>query len=325
MELTNREAINQAIQEEMVRDDAVWILGEDVGFVEGTYRVTRGLLAEFGETRVLDTPIAEAGIVGLATGSALAGLRPIAELMTWNFSMVAADQIVNHMAKIGYMFGGKLHLPMVVRGPQGGRGRKSAQHSQSLEAIWTHVPGTIVIAPYHPSDMKGLLKSAVRSPDPVLFLEHEQLYSTKGEVPDDDDHLVPIGRSKVARRGEHVTLISYSYMVGQCLQAADTLAKEGIEAEVIDLRTLRPLDLEPVLESVAKTHRAVVAYEAWRTGGFGAEIAAQIYEHAFDQLDAPILRIGGEDVPAPYSPVLEDLVFPTAETVTNGVLEYFEI
>lgn len=323
-EMTYREALNLALHEEMERDPHVWVLGEDVGFVEGTYKVTKGLLAEFGETRVLDTPIAEAGIVGLAIGSALAGLRPVAEMMTWNFALVAMDQIINHMAKISYMFGGRLHLPMVIRGPQGGRSRKAAQHSQSLEAFFVHTPGLIVVAPYFPADAKGLLKSAIRDENPVIFLEHEQLYSLKGDVPLEPDFLVPLGKSAVVREGKDLTIISYSYTLGLCLKAADTLAREGVEAEVVDLKTLKPLDFEPIVRSVRKTHRAMVVHEAWKTLGMGAEIAALLQEHCLDELDAPVKRLAGEDLPAPYSPPLEDLVFPQVHTIVDAAFTLLE-
>jgi len=323
-EMTYREALNLALREEMERDPRVWVLGEDVGFVEGTYKVTKGLLAEFGEMRVLDTPIAEAGIVGMAIGSALAGLRPVAEMMTWNFSLVAMDQIINHMAKIPYMFGGKLHLPMVIRGPQGGRSRKGAQHSQSLESFFVHTPGLLVVAPYFPRDAKGLLKSAIRDENPVIFLEHEQLYSLKGEVPLDPEFLVPLGKGEVVREGKDLTLISYSYCLGLCLKASETLAKEGVEVEVVDLKTLKPLDLEVIFQSVRKTHRAIVVHEAWKTLGLGAEICALIQEHCLDDLDAPVKRVAGEDLPAPYSPPLEDLVFPQESTIVEAVFNLLE-
>lgn len=323
-ELTYREALNRALYEEMERDPNVWVLGEDVGFVEGTYKVTKGLLAEFGELRVLDTPISETGIVGMAIGSALIGLRPVAEMMTMNFSLVAMDQIINHMAKISYMFGGKLHLPMVLRGPQGGRSRKAAQHSQSLETFFVHTPGLYVVAPYFPRDAKGLLKSAIRDENPVIFLEHEQLYSLKGEVPEDPEFLMPLGKAEVVREGKEVTLISYSYSLGLCLQAAEMLSREGIEAEVVDLKTLKPLDLRTLVESVRKTHHAVIVHEAWKTLGFGAEIAALLQEECHNELEAPIKRVAGEDLPTPYSPALEDHVFPQVNTIVDTVFTLLE-
>ncbi len=319
-EITCREALNQALREEMERDPGIFILGEDVGLYEGSFKVTRGLLARFGEKRVLDTPIAEAGIVGLACGAAMAGLRPVAELMTVNFAVVALDQIMNHAAVIPYMFGGQVRVPLVIRAPGGAGHQLGAQHSHSLEALFAHCPGLRVVAPSVPADAKGLLKSAIRSDDPVMFLEHEGLYGVKGEVPE-GEHLVPLGVADVKRRGRHVTLVTLSRMVYVCLEAAELLAREGIEAEVIDLRGLNPLDMVAVLESVRKTRRAVTVEESWLSFGWGGEIAARIMEQAFDDLDAPVLRVGGADVPMPYNKALEQAAIPGAAQVVARVKE----
>lgn len=320
MEITCREALNQAIREEMERNPAVFILGEDVGLYEGSFKVTRGLLARFGDKRVVDTPIAEAGIVGLACGAAMAGLRPIAEMMTVNFSIVAMDQIMNSVAVARYMFGGQCSVPLVIRAPGGAGHQLGAQHSHTFDAIFMHCPGLRVIIPSVPADAKGLLKSAIRSEDPVIFLEHEGLYAVKGEVPD-GDYTIPLGVADVKREGRDVTLIAVSRMVYVCLEAADQLAKDGIEAEVVDLRGLNPLDLPTVLASVRKTHRAVTVEESWLTGGWGGEIVACIVEQAFDDLDAPVLRVGGADVPMPYNKALEQAAIPDAERVVARVRE----
>jgi len=317
-----REAINQALHEEMARDQGVFILGEDVGLYEGSFKVTRGLLAEFGESRVIDTPIAEAGIVGLACGAALGGLRPIAELMTINFSIVALDQIFNHVAKIRYMFGGQVKVPLVIRAPGGGGNQLGAQHSHSLEAMFLHCPGLRVVVPSLPADAKGLLKAAIRSDDPVMFIEHEGLYGVKGDVPE-GEHLIPLGQADIKRSGMDVTLIALSKMVYVCLEAAEQLADQGIDAEVVDLRCLNPLDMTTVLDSVARTHRAVTVEECWLTGGWGGEIVARIMEQGFDLLDAPMLRVAGEDVPMPYNRDLEKAAIPNAERVVRRVLELF--
>lgn len=322
-EITCREALNQAIKEEMARDPGVFILGEDVGLYEGSFKVTRGLLAEFGETRVVDTPIAEAGIVGLACGAAMGGLRPIAELMTINFGIVAMDQIVNHVAKIRYMFGGQVKVPLVIRAPGGGGNQLGAQHSHSLEAIFLHCPGLRVVIPSVPADAKGLLKSAIRSDDPVMFIEHEGLYGVKGEVPE-GEHLVPLGKADVKRTGKDVTLVTLSKMVYVCQAAAETLAESGIEVEIVDLRGLNPLDMKTVLESIAKTHRAVTVEECWLTGGWGGEIVARIMENGFDLLDAPVLRVASEDVPMPYNRDLEKAAIPDADRVVSRVMELFD-
>lgn len=321
-EITVRDALNQAMHEEMARDPSIFILGEDVGLYEGSFKVSRGLLAKFGEKRVLDTPIAEAGIVGMACGAAMAGLRPIAELMTINFAVVAFDQIFNHVAKVRYMFGGQVEVPLVIRTPGGGGHQLGAQHSHCLEALFMHCPGLRVIVPSVPADAKGLLKSAIRSNDPVMFIEHEGLYGVKGEVPE-GEHLVPLGVADIKRKGKDVTLVTLSRMVYVCLEAAEKLSAEGIEAEVIDLRSLNPLDMITVLESVRRTHRAVSVEESWLTGGWGGEIAARIMEEGFDDLDAPVLRVAGADVPMPYARDLEQAAIPNAETVVSKVKSLF--
>lgn len=320
MEITCREALNQAIQEEMERDEAVFILGEDVGLYEGSFKVTRGLLARFGERRVIDTPISEAGIVGLACGAAMTGLRPIAELMTINFAVVAMDQIMNHVAVARYMFGGRVGVPLVIRAPGGAGHQLGAQHSHSLEPIFMHCPGLRVVIPSFPADAKGLLKSAIRSEDPVMFLEHEGIYGIKGEVPD-GEYLIPLGVADIKRRGRHVTLITLSRMVYVCLEAAEQLARSGVEAEVLDLRALNPLDMVTVLESVRRTRRAVTVEESWLTGGWGGEVAARIMEEAFDRLDAPVLRVGAADVPMPYNKRLEQSAIPDPARVIARVRE----
>lgn len=321
-EITCRDALNQAMHEEMERDPSVFILGEDVGLYEGSFKVTRGLLAKFGEKRVIDTPIAEAGIVGLACGAAMTGLRPIAELMTVNFSVVAFDQIMNHVAVIRYMFGGQVKVPLVIRAPGGAGHQLGAQHSHSLEPLYLHCPGVRVIVPSVPADAKGLLKSAIRSDDPIVFLEHEGIYGLKGEVPE-GDYTIPLGVADIKRRGRDVTLITLSRMVYVCLEAATQLAKDGIDAEVLDLRALNPLDMVTVLDSVRRTRRAVTVEESWLTGGWGGEVASRIMEHAFDALDGPVLRVGGADVPMPYNKALEKLAIPGPDRVVARVRELF--
>lgn len=317
-EITCREALNQALQEEMERDSSIFLLGEDVGQYGGSFKVSKGLLAKFGDKRVVDTPIAEAGIVGMAIGAAMAGLRPVAELMTINFAIVALDQIMNHAAVIRYMFGGQFAVPLTIRTPGGAGHQLGAQHSHSLEPLFLHCPGLRVIVPSVPADAKGLLKSALRSDDPVLFIEHEGLYGVKGEVPE-GDYTLPLGLADIKRPGTDVSLIALSRMVYVCLEAAELLAKEGISAEVVDLRALNPLDMTTVLESVRRTHRAVTVEESWLTGGWGGEVAAQIMEQAFDSLDGPVLRVGGVDVPMPYARKLEQAAIPNAATVVARV------
>ena len=318
-EKSYRDAIRDAMMEEMDRDPNVLIMGEDIGVYEGTFRITAGMLKKYGGGRVIDTPIAEAGMVGTAVGMAMVGLRPIVEMMTVNFSIVAADQILNHAAKVRYFSGGQVDVPVVIRGPQGAGVQLSAQHSQTFESFYAHFPGIHVVAPATPADAKGLLKTAIRGKDPVMFLESAALYGMKGEVPDDIDFTVPFGESRVARDGKDVTIVSYSRMLQLSLIVADKLAAEGIECEVIDLRTLRPLDLVPAYASVAKTHRAVVVQEQWKPFGAGAEIAASITEQMFDYLDAPVVRVTGEDVPMPYARNLELLATPHEEDIIRAV------
>jgi len=318
--ITYRDALREAIREEMRRDERVYILGEDIAGYGGTYSVTKGLIEEFGEKRVKDTPLAEEVIIGTAIGSALGGLRPIAELMTMNFSLLASDMIVNSAAKFHYMFGGQPRIPMVIRMPGGGGAQRGAQHSQFFESWYAHIPGLKLVMPATPYDAKGMLKSAVRQDDPILFVEHELLYSVKGEVPDEGvEYTVPLDRGEVKRAGRDVTIVTFSRMVHISLQAAEELAKEGIEAEVVDLRTIRPLDLDLVLDSVRKTNRVVVAEEGWKYYGTGQGVAALIYEHAFDHMDAPIQHVTGKDVPMPYSKVLERAALPTHADVVAAV------
>jgi pyruvate dehydrogenase E1 component beta subunit len=315
-----RDAIRDAMMEEMDRDPNVLIMGEDIGVYEGTFRITAGMLKKYGPKRVLDTPIAEAGMAGTAVGMAMLGLRPIVEMMTMNFSIVAADQILNHAAKVRYFSGGQVDVPIVIRGPQGAGVQLSAQHSQSFESFYGHFPGMYVVAPATPADAKGMLKTAIRGRDPVIFLESAALYGMKGEVPDDADFTVPFGQARIAREGSDVTIVSYSRMLQVSLTAAERLSKnEGIEVEVIDLRTIRPLDLEPAYASVSKTHRCVVVQEQWKPFGAGAEIAASITENNFDELDAPVERVTGEDVPMPYARNLELLATPHEEQVIAAV------
>lgn len=314
------ETVALALHEEMERDDRVFILGEDVGLVGGTFRATEGLMAEYGSTRVRDTPIAEAAIIGLSIGAAMAGLRPVAELMTLNFGIVAMDQIINHASKARYMFGGQVALPMVIRAPAGGGTQKAAQHSHSIESWFVNAPGIRVVIPSTPYDLKGLLKTAIRSDDPVLFIEHEMLYNTKGEVPD-DDYLLPFGVAEIKRPGRDVTIVAWSKMLHEALRAAERLAEEGIEAEVLDPRTLDPLDIDSILASVSRTRRAVIAEEGWRNVGVGAELAARIQEHLFYDLEAPVQRVAAADVPTPYAKNLEKLALPDAQDIVDAVLK----
>ncbi len=318
--MTMREAISQALWEEMERDERVIIMGEEVGVWGGTYAVTKGFYDHFGAKRVRDTPIAEGVIVGAANGAAMTGLKPVAELMTINFAFLAMDQIVNHSAKLRSMFGGQFTVPVVVRTVSGGGRQLGATHSQTPDVVFAHFPGLIVIAPGTPHDAKGLLKSAIRSDNPVMFIEHATLYQTRGEVPD-DEYLEPIGVSKIQRAGRDVTIVSYSKMLQVSLEAAEKLAGEGIEAEVIDLRTLRPLDMEPILESFKRTNRCVIVEEGWPSYGIGAEVAARLYEEAFDYADAPIRRVAQEEVPLPYNYALEQLALPQVEDILAAVRE----
>jgi pyruvate dehydrogenase E1 component beta subunit len=317
-EMTYRDALRAALIEEMDRDDGVVLLGEDIGVYQGTFRVTAGLLERYGSKRVIDTPIAELGVVGAAIGMAMAGLRPVVEVMTWNFALLATDQIFQNAAKLRYFSGGQVAVPLVIRGPNGAGVQLSAQHSQSFEAFYGHFPGLKVVAPADPADARGMLKAAIRGQDPVIFLENASLYTMKGEVPE-GDAVRPLRGARVVRPGRDVTIVSYSRMLHLALAAAQRLAAEGIEAEVIDLRALRPLDLEPVIASVRRTHRAVVVQEQWKPYGAGAEIAAGIGERAFDQLDAPVERVTGADVPMPYARNLELLAVPHEEDVIAAV------
>ncbi len=314
-----REALRAAMIEEMDRDPSVFLLGEEVGHYQGAYKVTEGMLAKFGATRVIDTPIAESGFAGLAIGAAMVGLRPIVEFMTWNFSSVAFDQIVNSAAKIRQMSGGQLHVPIVFRAPNGSARQVGSQHSHAMEHFYAHVPGLKCVAPATPADAYGMLKTAIRDDDPVLFFESETLYSLSGEVPDDPAFTVPFGQARVAREGADVSLISYSRVVHTCLEAADALAKQGIDAEVIDLRSLRPLDEAALVATVSRTHRAVVVHEGWPYGGVGAEIVDRVQRLAFDQLDAPVERVCFLDVPMPYNAALERLVIPQVDRVLEAV------
>jgi pyruvate dehydrogenase E1 component beta subunit len=316
--ITMREAISQALWEEMERDERVFIIGEEVGVWGGSYAVTKGFYDHFGPRRVRDTPISEGTIVGAANGAAMAGLRPVAELMTINFAFLAMDQIVNHSAKMHSMFGGQFTLPLVIRAVGGGGRQLGATHSQTPDVVFAHFPGLKVVAPGTPRDAKGLLKSAIRSDDPVLFIEHATLYQLRGEVPE-GEVFEPIGVSKVQREGRDVTIVTYSKMLQTSLQAADQLAREGIQAEVVDLRTLRPLHMKPVLESFQRTNRAVIVEEGWQSYGIGAEVASRLYEQAFDYADAPIQRVAQKEVPLPYNRTLEQMALPQVEDVVRAV------
>ncbi len=316
---TVREALRDAMAEEMRRDGRVFVMGEEVAQYQGAYKVTQGLLDEFGEKRVIDTPITEHGFAGVGAGAAMGGLRPVVEFMTFNFAMQAIDHIINSAAKTNYMSGGQMRCPIVFRGPNGAASRVGAQHSQNYAPWYAAVPGLIVIAPYDSADAKGLLKAAIRSEDPVVFLENELLYGRSFEVPQLDDYVLPIGKARIMREGADVTLVSYSIGVGLALEAAETLAAEGIDAEVIDLRTLRPLDKATVLASLAKTHRLVVVEEGWPACSIASEVAAFVMEEGFDDLDAPVLRVANEDVPLPYAANLEKLALVSAEKIVAAV------
>lgn len=319
--ITYREALKLAMTEEIERDENVFLIGEDIGRYQGTFRVTQGLFEQFKEKRVLDTPISEPGIVGIATGAAMIGLRPIVEMMTMSFSVLALDQLINHAAKIHYMTGGQFTVPLVVRGPGGAANQLSAQHSHSMEGWYAHVPGLKVVAPSTPQDAYGMLKTAVRDDNPVIFTENPGLYAIKGELPDDKDFTVPFGKCAVRNEGSDVSLIGYSRMALVAMEVAEELDKDGVSAEVIDVRSLLPLDTETIFESVRKTHRAVVIYEDWRSGGFGSEIVARIQEECFDDLDAPVGRIGGLNVPMPYARNLELLCIPNKDDLLKKVRE----
>jgi pyruvate dehydrogenase E1 component beta subunit len=316
--MTIREALRDAMAEEMRRDPDVFVMGEEVAEYQGAYKVTQGLLQEFGARRVIDTPITEHGFAGVGVGAAMAGLKPVVEFMTFNFAMQAMDQIINSAAKTLYMSGGQMGCAIVFRGPNGAAARVAAQHSQDYSAWYSQVPGLKVIAPFSAADYKGLLKAAIRDPNPVIFLENEMLYGHSGPVPKLDDYVIPIGKARVVRTGGHVTIVSWSNGMSYALKAADELAKEGIEAEVIDLRTLRPMDTDTIVASVKKTGRAVTVEEGWQQNGVGAEIVARIMEQAFDYLDAPVMRVSGKDVPMPYAANLEKLALPSAAEVVEA-------
>lgn len=319
-QITMRQAISDALREEMLRDDKVFIMGEEVGVWGGTYAVTKGFYDEFGAKRVRDTPIAETAIVAAGIGAAMVGLRPISELMTINFAFVAMDHIVNEAPKMHAMFGGQMSVPLVIRAVGGGGRQLGATHSQTPDVIFAHFPGLHVVSPGTPADAKGLLKSAIRANDPVLFIEHAAMYQVRGEVPD-GEYLVPIGKSKVQREGSDVTLIAYSRGLQLSFEAADQLASEGISAEIVDLRSLRPLDMGPVIESFKKTNRAVVVEEGWKSYGVGAEVTSRLYEEAFDYVDAPIQRVAQKEVPLPYNQALEQSALPQVQDVVSAVKE----
>jgi pyruvate dehydrogenase E1 component beta subunit len=317
--ITMREALNQALREELARDKNVFLMGEEVASYQGAYKVSKGLLEEFGDKRVIDTPITELGFAGLGVGAAMIGLRPVVEFMTFNFSILATDQIINSAAKMRYMSGGQFKIPIVFRGPNGSAYQVSSQHSQALESWFAYFPGLKVIMPSTPADAKGLLKSAIRDDDPVIFLEQERMYGIKGEVPENDDFTIPLGVADVKREGSDVTIVARSLMVPVALKAADELAKQGVSVEVVDPRTIRPLDIDTIIRSVRKTNRVVVAEESHPFSGIGAEISAQISERAFDYLDAPVKRVSGADAPMPYAKNLEDLAIPDVKRVIEAV------
>jgi pyruvate dehydrogenase E1 component beta subunit len=319
--MTMRDALNLALREELARDQNVFLMGEEVAEYQGAYKVTRGLLEAFGPKRVIDTPITELGFAGLGVGAAMAGLRPIVEFMTFNFSILATDQIINSAAKMLYMSGGQFKIPIVFRGPGGSAYQVSSQHSQALESWYAYFPGLKVVMPSTPADAKGLLKSSIRDDDPVIFIEQERMYGMKGEVPDDENFTIPLGVAEVKREGTDATIVARSLMVPIALQAADELEKVGVSCEVIDPRTIRPLDIDTIVESVKKTNRVVVAEESHPFSGVGAEISAEITERAFDYLDAPVRRVSGADVPMPYAKNLEKLAIPDVEQIVNAVRE----
>jgi pyruvate dehydrogenase E1 component beta subunit len=317
--ITYREALNQALAEEMDRDPDIFLMGEEVGVYNGAYKVSKGLLEKFGDMRVVDTPITELGFTGLGVGAAMVGLRPVIEFMTFNFSLLAVDQVFNAAAKMLSMTGGQFKIPVTFRGPTGAALQLSAQHSQALEAMYVHFPGLKIVTPGTPADAKGLLKAAIRDDDPVCVFEGEMLYNLKGEVPEDDDFVIPLGVAELKREGSDVSIITHGKMIHTCLQVAATLEKEGIQADVLDLRSLRPLDVDAILSSVAKTNRVVLVEEGWPYGGITATIATLIQEEAFDHLDAPVLRVTQADVPMPYAKQLEKIAKPSAELVIEKV------
>jgi len=317
--ISYREALNQAMREEMERDANVFVMGEEVGYYNGAYKVTQGLLQRFSERRIVDAPIAEMGFAGIGVGAAMVGLRPIIEFMTFNFSLVAIDQIVNNAAKIFQMSGGQFNIPIVFRGPSGPAVQVGSQHSQALESYYAHVPGLKVVMPATALDAKGLLKSAIRDENPVVFMEGETLYNTTWEVPDDVEQLIPIGKADIKREGKDITLVAWSKMVWTCLDAAKQLAEDGIEAEIVDVRTLRPLDVDTIVESVRKTGRCVIVEIGWPVAGFGAEVAYQVQRHCMDALDAPVERVTSDDVPMPYAKNLEDEAQPQISDVIAAV------
>lgn len=319
--MTMRDALNLALREELARDSSVFLMGEEVAEYQGAYKVTRGLLEEFGPKRVIDTPITELGFAGLGVGAAMTGLRPIVEFMTFNFSILATDQIINSAAKMLYMSGGQFKIPMVFRGPGGSAYQVSSQHSQALESWYAYFPGLKVVMPSTPADAKGLLKSAIRDDDPVIFIEQERMYGMKGEVPEDEEFTIPLGVADVKREGSDATIIARSLMVPTALKAAEELEKQGISCEVIDPRTIRPLDIETIVKSVKKTNRVVIAEESHPFCGVGAEISAEITERAFDYLDAPVKRVSGADVPMPYAKNLENLAIPDVAQIVAAVKE----
>lgn len=318
--ITYGQAISEAMHEEMVRDENVFILGEDMGIMGSVFGLTRGFRDEFGKNRVIDTPISESGFIGMSVGAAIRGMRPVAELMYVDFATVCFDPIVNQAAKMRYMTGGQVKVPMVIRAPEGAGRRNAGQHSQSLDSLFTHIPGLKVVAPATPYDAKGLLKAAIRDDDPIMFIEHKLLYAGKGEVPE-EEYIIPLGKADVKRTGKDVTIIAYSRQVNFALQAAKELADEGIDAEVIDLRTLVPLDWETIEASIKKTHRVVIVQEGPKRCGYAGEISSQIMEGAFDELDAPVKRVAGLNVIPPFSPALEDLIYPNPKDIVTGVKE----
>src|SRR5713226_7855154 len=319
--VTMRDALNQALREELARDGDVFLMGEEVAEYQGAYKVTRGLLEEFGPKRVIDTPITELGFAGLGVGAAMAGLRPVVEFMTFNFSILATDQIINSAAKMLYMSGGQFKIPIVFRGPSGSAYQVSSQHSQAIESWYAYFPGLKVVMPATPADAKGLLKSAIRDDDPVVFIEQERMYGMKGEVPEDEDFAIPLGLAEVKREGTDATIVARSLMVPVALKAAEELEKDGVSCEVIDPRTIRPLDINAIVESVKKTNRVVIAEESHSFCGVAAEISAEINEGAFDYLDAPVKRVSGADVPMPYAKNLERLAIPDVEQIVAAVRE----